>query len=125
MTKISEFKPFHKPIFQRPIPNKFRETLDKFNRMPYNKSRGKRADSQPSFAFTAGQKAFKLLIPFSNNPYHVLPEKTYWYNGYKSAERTYNDQQRLERLHETQQAIPRSLKQEVSFESIFMKLTTE
>jgi len=43
----------------------------------------------------AGESAFKIRIPFYNNPFQAQPFKSWWIRGFKRAEKLYNEGIRL------------------------------
>ena len=53
-------------------------------------------------AVKAGESAFKIRVPFYNNPFQENPQRGWWVKGYKRAEREFDDMvRRSKRVQET------------------------
>jgi len=53
-------------------------------------------------ALRAGESAFKIRVPFYNNPYSDNPLRSAWIRGFKRAEKTFNEGLRFSaRVQET------------------------
>jgi len=81
--------------------------MKKFTNRPFHNLKTPRAIA-PFHHYTeanitkAGEGAFKIRVPFYNNPYQEQPWRSYWIRGFKRAEKAFEDALRLsKRIQET------------------------
>lgn len=63
-------------------------------------TKSKRRSTQERWAFSAGQKAFRMKIAAFGNPYGTTELRTSWIRGYKQAEREFVIQIKVSRAIE-------------------------
>ena len=74
----------------------------RFNKARPNPVRIKYAHYSESNVVKAGESAFKIRVPFYNNPFQENPQRGWWVKGYKRAEREFEEQVKLsKRIQET------------------------
>ena len=76
----------------------------KFNKVRATDARIKYPHYSEANVVKAGESAFKIRVPFYNNPFQENPQRVWWVKGYKRAEREFEDQVRVSK--KVQETLP-------------------